>query len=108
VAVHFEFATTDSLRTALTLGCRALHLSGHGERGGLCFEDGRSGLQMLTVSRLKKFLRAGGVSLQFVFVSACFSKEIGETFVAEGVPHVVCVKVDSKVRINLLTTNALC
>jgi len=98
VAVHFDFATTDSLRTALTLGCKALHLSGHGEQGGLCFEDGKSGLQVLTVARLRDLLRAGGVSLQFVFVSACFSKEIGETFVAEGVQHVVCVKVDSKIQ----------
>lgn len=31
-------------------------------------------------------------------MSACFSKEIGEAFVKAGVPHVVCVKVDSKIQ----------
>ena len=98
VAVHFDFATTESLRTALSLGCRALHFSGHGKPGGLCFEDGRSGLQVVSVGALKNFLSAGGISLQFVFVSACYSKEIGEAFVKAGVPHVVCVKVDAKVR----------
>ena len=48
---------------------------------------------------LKEFLSAEGISLQFVFVSACYSKAIGEAFVKAGVPHVVCVKVDSQVDI---------
>ena len=30
ISVCFQFATTDNLRTALSLGCRALHFSGHG------------------------------------------------------------------------------
>lgn len=30
ISVSFQFATTDNLRTALSLGCRALHFSGHG------------------------------------------------------------------------------
>jgi hypothetical protein len=46
VSVHFVFATTDSLRTALSFGCKALHFSGHGIPKGLCFEDGRSSLQV--------------------------------------------------------------
>ena len=98
VSVHFDFATTDSLRTALSFGCKALHFSGHGIPKGLCFEDGRSGLQVIRVPQLKDLLGAGGLQLEFVFVSACFSKEIGEAFVKAGVKHVVCVKVDSKVR----------
>ena len=35
--------------------------------------------------------------LQFVFVSACHSRRAGEAFIAAGVPHVVCIKVDSKI-----------
>lgn len=96
VAVHFDFATTESLRNALSLGCRALHFSGHGLPGGLCFEDEKSGLQVLNVQKLSGLLSAGGIKLQFVFVSACYSKAIGEAFVKAGVPHVVCVKVESK------------
>jgi hypothetical protein len=98
VNVHFDFATTDTLRTALSFGCKALHFSGHGIPKGLCFEDGRLGLQVVKVNQLKDLLGAGGLQLQFVFVSACYSMEIGEAFVKAGVPHVVCVKVDTKVR----------
>ena len=97
VNVHFDFATTDSLRTVLSFGCRALHFSGHGIPKGLCFEDGRLGLHVVKVHQLKDLLGAGGLQLQFVFVSACYSMEIGEAFVKAGVPHVVCVKVDTKV-----------
>jgi hypothetical protein len=97
VNVHFDFATTDSLRTALSFGCKALHFSGHGIPKGLCFEDGRLGLQVVKVNQLKDLLGAGGLQLQFVFVSACYSSEIGDAFVKAGVPHVVCVKVDTKV-----------
>lgn len=97
VSVHFDFATTDTLRTALSFGCKALHFSGHGIPKGLCFEDGRAGLQVVRVNQLRDLLGAGGLNLQFVFVSACYSMEIGEAFVKAGVPHVVCVKVDTKV-----------
>ena len=50
VSVRFDFATTDSLRTALSFGCRALHFSGHGHESCLNFEDGRSGLQLVTLN----------------------------------------------------------
>eukprot|EP01038_Epipyxis_sp_PR26KG_P008817 gene8817-11905_t len=98
VNVHFDFATTDTLRTLLSLNCKALHFSGHGIPNGLCFEDKQGGLQVISVQRLRDLLAAGGLTLQFVFVSACYSKEIGEAFVKAGVPHVVCVKVDSKIQ----------
>lgn len=98
VCLHFDFATTDSLRTALSFGCKTLHFSGHGIPRGLCFEDGRSGLQVIRVPQLRDLLGAGGLNLEFVFVSACYSKEIGEAFVKAGVPHVVCVQVDSKIQ----------
>ena len=46
---------------------------------------------------LRGLLRAGGLKLDFVFVSACHSRKIGEAFVEAGVTHVVCVKVDAMV-----------
>jgi hypothetical protein len=64
---------------------------------GLCFEDKGIGLQVIGADYLKDLLSAGGLSLEFVFVSACHSKEIGDAFVKAGVPHVVCVKIDSQV-----------
>ena len=51
----------------------------------------------MSVEALKNLLRAGGLSLDFVFVSACHSRNTGEAFADAGVPHVVCVKVDEKV-----------
>ena len=95
IAVHFDFATTDKLRTAVTMGCRALHFSGHGHPNCLNFEDGRSGLQLVTVETLRDLCIAGS-KLDFVFVSACHSKRAGEAFAQAGVKHVVCVKVDAR------------
>lgn len=102
VCLHIDYATTERLRTLLSFGCRALHYSGHGLPNGLCFEDGRGGLQVIKVNQLRDLLGAGGMELQFVFVSACYSKEIGQAFVKAGVRHVVCVKVDDKVRAAVL------
>lgn len=96
IDLHFNFATTDQLRTAVTLGCKALHFSGHGHPEWLNFEDGRSGLQIVTVDRLEKLCSAGGIKLDFVFVSACYSRKAGEAFAAAGVKHVVCVSVDAQ------------
>lgn len=38
VRLRMDFATTERLRTAVTLGCRALHYSGHGHKERLTFE----------------------------------------------------------------------
>lgn len=95
ISVIYDFATTDALRTALSFGCRALHFSGHGHESHLNFEDGRSGLQLVNVDTLKSLLSAGGLRLDFVFVSACHSKSTGQAFVDAGVKHVVCVKIEA-------------
>ena len=44
---------------------------------------------------------AGNANLQFVFVSACHSREIGDTFIKAGIRHVVCVRIESKVELLL-------
>ena len=64
---------------------------------GILTEDGKSGLQLVSVDTLRSLLCAGGLRLDFVFVSACHSRRTGEAFVEAGVPHVVCVKVDAMV-----------
>jgi hypothetical protein len=96
IRVLFDFATTDSFRTAVTLGCRAIHFSGHGHPNFMIFEDGRSGLQKVQPLILRKLIQAGGMRLDFVFVSACHSRTAGETFAQAGVPHVVCVRIDAR------------
>jgi hypothetical protein len=42
-------------------------------------------LQLVTVDTLRNLLKAGGLRLDFVFVSACHSKETGQAFVDAGV-----------------------
>ena len=101
ICLRFGFATTDRLRTEVTKKVRALHYSGHGAETFLSFEDGRGGLQVLETDNLRRLCEAGKKalngtsSLEFVFVSACHSKFVGEAFAAAGVPHVVCVNVSS-------------
>jgi hypothetical protein len=96
VELHFNFATTETLRTVVTLGCRALHFSGHGHPDWLNFEDGEGGLQIGTAETLQRLCSTGGAKLDFVFVSACHSKNIGQAFADAGVKHVVCVSVDAR------------
>ena len=99
IKLRFEHATTDRLRTLVTLGaCAGLHYSGHGAENFLSMEDGRGGAHLVRVPALKKLLQAGGVaSLRFVFVSACFSEAAAQAFVEAGVPHVIAVRLNTRV-----------
>ena len=108
ISLDFDTATTQQLRTHVTLGCRALHFSGHGHQGEgfLVFEDGKGGVQFATPKNLRDLCGAGtegeDSGLKFVFVSACYSDVAGKAFVDAGVDHVVCCKHDL-----LLNTAAL-
>ena len=97
--VRFEHATTDRLRTLVTLGqCCGMHYSGHGDRQFLSMEDGRGSAHFVRVPALKKLLQAGSLaSLRFVFVSACFSEAAAQAFVDAGVPHVIAVRLTTRV-----------
>ena len=97
--LRFEHATTDRLRTLVTLGCCVgLHYSGHGDAAYLSMEDGRGAAHFVGVEKLRKLLQAGGdTQLQFVFVSACFSEAAAQAFVEAGVPHVVAVRRTTRV-----------
>jgi len=98
--VKFAHATTDRLRTMVTLGaCAGLHYSGHGNPGSLMMEDGRGKGHRVHVEQLRKLLRAGGgtPSLRFVFVSACYSEAAAQAFIEAGVPHVIAVRLNTRV-----------
>jgi len=100
--VSFGFATTDAVRSAVTMGCRALHISGHGHQSAVWFEDGLAGLQLVDKESLIKLLRAGNAPTpDFVFISACYSESTAEAFLDLGVKHVVCVKVDVQIQDSL-------
>ena len=56
----------------------------------------------VTVNTLRDLLSAGGVtpsSLDFVFVSACHSRSVGQAFVDAGARHVVCVGVEAMIQV---------
>mmetsp|Transcript_7410 Transcript_7410/g.11229 ORF Transcript_7410/g.11229 Transcript_7410/m.11229 type:complete len:1254 (-) Transcript_7410:179-3940(-) len=96
--IRAEAATTENLRKLVTLGCRALHYTGHGLPNSLVFEDGSGGCHMLIAKDLKKLFGAGGGGgVQFVFVAACHSEAAGRAFLAAGVKHVIAVRLEAKV-----------
>lgn len=103
LSIYFQILSFSHLCHYCYLIVRSLLLS-TGIPRGLCFEDGKASLQVIGVPRLRELLGAGGLSLDFVFVSACYSRAIGEAFVRAGVKHVVCVKVESQVMVSLLYT----
>lgn len=93
--VRVEPATTDSLRSLVTLGCRVLHFSGHGHPDFLPFENGRGGIHAVETHVLRQLFAAGGsTTTKLVVVSACHSKRSGQAFVDAGVPHIVAVDMD--------------
>ena len=64
----------------------------------------------MTVNTLRDLLSAGGVtpsSLDFVFVSACHSRSVGQAFVDAGARHVVCVGVEAMIQVALTARNPL-
>lgn len=101
INVSVRFATTDSFRNMVTMGCRALHFSGHGNENVLYFEDGRAGVHPVPHANIKDLFRAGqgsgGSDVRLVFVSACSSEAVASAFVSAGVAHVVAVKVMTKI-----------
>ena len=104
IEVQFDFATCNILQRAVSLGCRALHFSGHGDDRGLLFENENQTGEGTFVDpkRLESLVRhtarevGGGTSednkLDFVFVSACKSLAAGQAFAEAGVRHVVCLQ----------------
>jgi hypothetical protein len=98
INVCAKFANTENFRTMVTVGCRALHFSGHGDEKHLYFEDGMGLVHPIPHSSLQELFSAGGVSpLRLAFVSACSSAPLAHAFVSCGIPHVIAVKINQKI-----------
>ena len=96
--IRLDFATTDALRRLVTVGCRAIHFSGHGNETHLYFEDGFAGVHPVPNENLRSLFSAGGSNdVKLVFVSACSSAPLANAFVNAGVPHVVAVKLNERI-----------
>lgn len=101
ISVCAKFANTENFRTMVTIGCRALHFSGHGDEKHLYFEDGMGLVHPIPHDSLQELFTAGGGSedspLRLAFVSACSSAPLANAFVACGIPHVIGVKTNQKI-----------
>lgn len=92
IELQIRYATLDALRSAVTLGARVVHFSGHGHPSFLCFEDGRGGAAAASPDQLRRLVSAGGCGVvRLVVVNCCHSQRAGDAFVEAGVPHVVAV-----------------
>ena len=99
IELLFDTAHHDRLLTASTKRCSCLHYSGHGHQTHLPFENGKGGAHWLEVSEIRDLIRQSeGAPFKFVFVSACHSGLVGETFASAGVPHVVCCQQQSELK----------
>ena len=97
VELNFETATPAALGSFLAKGeGRVMHISCHGHRDYLALDNGSGALHQVGVLDLHPWIQAGRRNLDFVFVSACFSRSTGDAFVQAGVPHVVCCQDDSQ------------
>ncbi|RLN32625.1 hypothetical protein BBJ28_00000423 [Nothophytophthora sp. Chile5] len=101
INVCAKFANTDHFRTMVTIGCRALHFSGHGDENHLYFEDGMGLVHPIPHSSLQELFSAGGSGgespLRLAFVSACSSAPLAYAFVSCGIPHVIGVRTNQKI-----------
>lgn len=92
--LKIEVATQDKLIALTLMGLRALHFSGHGQENMLAFENGLGKVHCMTPADILNLLSVGGqnAGIEFVFVSACNSENVGKAFVQAGVPHVIAVR----------------
>ncbi|ETW05969.1 hypothetical protein, variant 1 [Aphanomyces invadans] len=97
VTLSVHFATSDSLRSLMTLGCRALHFSGHGSPQHLYFEDGLGTVHPIPINDLKNLCISKNSPLRLVVVQACYSHNVATAFLSCGIPHVIAIKFDQKI-----------
>ncbi|KAI9916457.1 hypothetical protein PsorP6_016827 [Peronosclerospora sorghi] len=101
ISIVAHFANTTTFRAMITLGCRALHFSGHGDENHLYFEDGMGLVHPIPHKGLQELFLAGGcageTTLRLVFVSACSSAPLANAFVTCGIPHVIGVRTNQKI-----------
>eukprot|EP00826_Nyctotherus_ovalis_P058231 TRINITY_DN798_c0_g1_i2.p1 TRINITY_DN798_c0_g1~~TRINITY_DN798_c0_g1_i2.p1 ORF type:complete len:1311 (-),score=269.74 TRINITY_DN798_c0_g1_i2:1305-5237(-) len=102
-------ATLDNFQQCMNEMPVALHFAGHGMKNTafgtdrvcdgdfLVFEDENGKAQYVSCQVLKKILRTCSRQPEFVFVSSCHSRLVGDVFKSAGARHVICVKRSEKV-----------
>jgi hypothetical protein len=98
IELYFDNATPDRFLAAISKRCSCLHYSGHGHQEFLPFEN-RGGPHWLGIREIRDLIATeGGALFRFVFVSACYSFKMGQTFASAGVAHVVCCEEESELK----------
>jgi len=91
IELAFENATSDNLAAFFSQGLsRIMHFSCHGQRNCMALENGFGYMHALPTQDLKRFVSEGSNKVQVVFVSSCHASFIARSFIAAGIPHVVC------------------
>jgi len=102
-------ATLDNFQQCLNEMPIALHFAGHGIKNTafdteqadvgdiLVFEDEYGKAQYVPCKVLREILRSCPKQPEFVFVSSCHSRLVGDVFKTAGVRHVICVKRSEKI-----------
>jgi len=72
----------DLLRELRKLKPTVVHFSGHGDQGGLYFQDTTSLPQVVTTEALEATFGAAGASVQLVVLSACYTEPQAEALIA--------------------------
>ena len=96
VLLRTRYATVQELAAGVRDGFNILHISCHGRKDSLLFEDGKSGSHLINGDYLKKLLSLKK-SFKLVVVSACHSELIAEKLVEAGVQHVISIRRDTPV-----------
>jgi len=102
-------ATLDNFQHCMNEMPLALHFTGHGikntafgtdkvhEGDFLVFEDDNGKAQYVSCQVLKGIIKACPKQPEFVFVSSCHSRLVGDVFKSAGAKHVICVKRSEKI-----------
>jgi hypothetical protein len=75
------------LRELRKLRPTVVHVSGHGDEDGLCFQAASGGAQLVSTDALEATFGAAGASVKLVVLNACYS----ERQAAARVAHVDCI-----------------
>ena len=96
ISLRIRYATINELETGAAEGFNILHLSCHGHKDSLLFEDGKGGSHPITGDYIRRLISIKK-SFNLAIVSACHSELIASEIVKAGVQHVITIRRDAPV-----------
>ncbi len=93
IQLQIGIASIDELARGLADEYNILHISGHGDKDSIIFEDGKGGSHSITGDYLKKLIGTSN-TFELAIVSACHSERIGRLLNGAGIKHVIAIRCD--------------